>query len=474
LPFFQHPEIQKQAEQKDFVIKNRQQLIEAGSDNADKQARAILLDIIEATIAEADPALMISRMLGKAGNKWAIDNQTLIPSDFERVFVLGAGKAGKRMTAGLNLALDSMINGGLVNIPAEKTEFCGKVELHPASHPLPNESGIDGAKRILKMATQAKENDLVICLLSGGGSSLLPMPATGITLEDKQLITSLLLRSGAAINEINSVRKHISAIKGGQLARAAYPATLISLILSDVIGDPLDVIASGPTVADESTYGKAKRILCKYGLWEKAPASVKQLIEKGVAGKMDETPKAGDICLSRSRNIIIGNNLQLRRAAAAKAASLGLRVCSIEKPFVCDSEKAACELIDLVFKCRNEISPIRMLVIAGGETTVKVTGPGIGGRAQHLALSFMIKAQQQKNGRFVFAAIGSDGVDGPTEAAGALIDYQSFSDAQGQGLNPVLSFEAQDSHRFFRETGSLIKTGYTGTNLNDLYLALIY
>ncbi len=457
-----------------MLIKNRQEIIDARNDIADKKARELLLDLIEATIAEADPTSLISKNLSLNGRKVLIGEDSVCTEDFADIFVIGAGKAGKKMAEGLNLALEAKITSGLLNIPARETSFCGKIELHPASHPIPDHSGVLGAKRILEIAGKAEKNDLVICLLSGGGSSLLPMPAPEIALEDKQWLTGQLLRSGAVINEINTVRKHLSAIKGGLLAKAAFPARLISFILSDVIGDPLDVIASGPTTADKSTFSEAKEILLKYSLWQEASASIKLLIEKGIAGKISETPKPGDACLGKSQSCVIGNNLLMRRAAAKFATRQGLRVCSIEKPFVCDSEKAAQELLDLYSKCRNEISPAKMLLIAGGETTLKVIGSGKGGRAQHLALAFMLNAQTLDDKRFVFAALGSDGIDGPTDAAGAIVDYRSFSEARKQNSDPALYLENQDSHGFFSKAGGLIKTGYSGTNLNDLYLTLIY
>src|SRR5712671_4064860 len=287
--------------------------------------RTQALAIFRAAVRAADPVEAVLRHVRVSGSSLMVAGHRYALGRFDRIFVIGAGKASASMAKAVERTLGARITGGLVNVKYGHIDKVKRIELNECGHPKPDEAGLRGAARIAEIARAAGERDLVICVMSGGGSALLPAPADGVTLEEKQAITKLLLECGANIHEINAVRKHISSIKGGQLSRRAFPATVISLLLSDVIGDDLDVIASGPTAPDSSTFGGARDILRKYGIEDAAPASVRERIERGISGEIPETPKAGDPSLSRTQNEVVGSNILAVNAAAAKARELGFR-----------------------------------------------------------------------------------------------------------------------------------------------------
>jgi glycerate 2-kinase len=369
--------------------------------------------------------------------------------------------------------LGSRITCGFVNVPYGTQRETRIIELHEASHPIPDEAGVEGTRRMMEIAEQAVADDLLVCLLSGGGSSLMPLPRKGVSLEDKQAVTSGLLKSGAAIGEINVVRKHLSGFKGGWLAKKAYPATVISLVLSDVVGDSLDSIASGPIVPDPSTFSNAQKVLEKYGLCESAPVSVHKLLSAGVDGLVEETPKAEDSVFANVNNVIIGNNRTASQAAAEYLKAVGLKTIHFDEPLEGEARQIGVALAKFASKVSSSdfSLPKPLAVVAGGETTVTMTGKGLGGRNQELALSAALHLTEGET--CVIASLSTDGVDGPTDAAGAIVDRYTLKRAAQVGLDPEKFLAENDSYNFFSQLGDLIVTGATGTNVNDISVIVV-
>jgi hydroxypyruvate reductase len=343
------------------------------------------------------------------------------------------------------------------------------IQLNECGHPVPDQRGVHGAERIAEIATGAGPDDLVLCLVSGGASALLPLPAPPITLEEKQAATRLLLASGANIHEINSVRKHISLIKGGQLARMAYPARVLSLILSDVIGDDLDVIGSGLTAPDASTFGGAKTVLEKYGIISRVPASVRERLESGARGEIRETPKAGDPAFTRTQNLVVGSNRLAVEAAAGHARELGFNTIILSTMVEGETREIArmhAAIAKEIARYGHPVAP-PACVITGGETTVTLRGDGLGGRNQEFVLAAAIDLAGL-DGAVVLSG-GTDGTDGPTPAAGAIADGQTIE--RGPGAPQYLA--ANDSYHYFEKLNDLLITGPTNTNVADVRVVLV-
>jgi len=392
---------------------------------------------------------------------------------FKNAYVIGGGKASGSMAEALEQILDQYITKGLVNIPhgnKHKTEI---IKLHEASHPIPDKSGVEGTRRMLKIAEQAKKEDLVICLISGGGSSLMPLPRDGITINDKRELTNMLLKCGATINEINTVRKHISDFKGGWLAKKACPATVLNLILSDVVGDPLDFIASGPTVPDSTTFSDAIKVFKKYDLWDKAPASIKKVLSDGEKKLIPETPKANDKAFKKVYNVIIGNNRFASLAVCEHLRSAGLNTLLLTSTLEGEARHIGVMLASIAREVALSGNPVPKPagIIAGGETTVTVTGKGLGGRNQEISLAAALKVGGMDG--VVMASLSTDGVDGPTDAAGGIVDGKTMSRAAEMNLNPEEFLAENDSYNFFSKLGDLIFTGPTGTNVNDVSVIVV-
>jgi hydroxypyruvate reductase len=386
--------------------------------------------------------------------------------------VLGAGKASGAMAAAVEEAFGDRVSG----VVAVKDGYLAptrRVRLREAGHPVPDERGAGAAREILDLAAAAGPDDLVLVLVSGGGSALTPAPAPPVTLADKQTVTRLLLAAGATINELNAIRKHLSLIKGGQLARAASPACVRALLLSDVIGDPLDVIASGPTAPDASTFAEALGMLDRFDIRGRAPASVVERLEEGARGGIAETPKPGDPLFARVSNRIIGNNALVVEAAAARAAALGFTPYVLTRALAGEAREVARDWIGLARRIRAGQGPVMppACVIAGGETTVTVSGRGQGGRCQEFALAAALEMEALDG--VVILAAGTDGTDGPTSAAGAVVDGLTASRAAAHGPDVRARLEDNDSHRVFAGLGDLVVTGPTNTNLLDLYVLLV-
>jgi hydroxypyruvate reductase len=414
--------------------------------------------MFRAALGAADPAGAVVRAL-EAGRY----------DRYRRIFVIGAGKASATMAHAAERVLGRRIEAGLVNTKYGHLAKLRRIELNECGHPVPDERGVEGARRIAALAEQAGPDDLVICLISGGASALLPFPAEPITLGEKQETTRLLLAFGASIHEINAVRKHISAIKGGQLARLASPATVESLLLSDVIGDDLDVIGSGPTAPDASTFERALEILDKYGIRAKAPAAVRARLENGAAGEIPETPKPGDKLFRRTTNRVIGSNRLAVDAAAAHAKAAGFRTLVLSTFVEGETRDVARMHAAIAKEIRASGRPLKppACIITGGETTVTLRGSGLGGRNQEFVLAAAVDIAGLDN--VVVLSAGTDGTDGPTDAAGAIADGRTLS------RNPCVQqfLAANDSYHYFEPLGDLIVTGPTGTNVMDVRILLV-
>jgi hydroxypyruvate reductase len=364
------------------------------------------------------------------------------------------------------------ISGGLINVKYEHTAKLRRIRLNECGHPVPDEAGVRGAREIAQLAAGLSADDLLICVLSGGGSALLPLPAEGLTLEDKQSTTKLLLDSGANIHEINAVRKHISAIKGGQLAALAHPATVISLILSDVIGNDLDVIASGTTAPDKSTFMDARAILERFELMKRVPASVRARIEAGCEGTIADNPNADHPAFRRTQNLVVGGNDLALNAAAEHAKRLGYRTMILSSFIEGETRDVARVHAAILKEIRASGRPLRSpaCVISGGETTVTIRGSGKGGRNQEFALAAALDIAGLP-GALILSG-GTDGTDGPTDAAGALCDGETIARAREAGLEARRHLVENNAFPFFDALGDLLRTGPTGTNVMDVRLVM--
>jgi hydroxypyruvate reductase/glycerate 2-kinase len=396
-----------------------------------------------------------------------------------RIIVVGGGKAGAAMCAGLEEALADRLDRitGVVNVPAEAVRPLRAIRLHaarPAGSNEPTAAGVEGVRQILELAESAGPEDVVICLLSGGGSALLPAPPDGITLDDKQAVTRLLHASGATINEMNAVRKHLSRFKGGGLARASAAGQLYCLIISDVVGDPLDVIASGPAAPDPTTYADALAILRRYQLLDRVPADVRRYLERGAAGELPETLKEPP---PHVHNLILGNNARALAAARARAEAIGYRVLNLGAFIEGETRSVAGVLGGVVRGIAADGQPLAppACVLVGGETTVTLTARhGKGGRNTEFVLAALIDLEKAALHNYVVLSGGTDGEDGPTDAAGAIGDWDTLGRARADlGLDPSASLDHHDSYSFFDATGDLLRTGLTNTNVMDVRVLLV-
>ena len=413
--------------------------------------RAAARDIFEAALASAGPRDAVARHLRG------------LSEAYRRIWLVGAGKAAAAMASAAEEVLGERIHGGAINTKYGHGLALQRVQTTECGHPVPDEAGVAGARRIEALCRNATAEDLVLCLISGGASALLPLPAPPVTLADKQATTQLLLACGAPIQEINAVRKHLSAIKGGQLARTAAPATVLSLILSDVIGDDLAVIGSGPTAPDPSTFAGARQVLRQYGLEDRVPPAV---IER-LNARAPETPKPGDALFDNVRNIIVGSNRQALDAAARRAEQLGYRAVIVSGAVEGEARDVAA-----AFVARARQTPGRVCLISGGEPTVTLRGTGKGGRNQEFALAAAIALAGVPH--IVALSAGTDGTDGPTDAAGAIVDGETVARAAALGLSSAGHLEANDAYPLFKAVGDLIRTGPTGTNVMDIQLMLVH
>ena len=392
---------------------------------------------------------------------------------FKNIFLIGTGKASASMARTMEDLLTGRISSGVITTKLGHRLPLKRTELIEAGHPIPDQNGLEGAHRIRSLLKNSGPEDLVLVVLSGGGSALLPLPVEGITLEEKQEVTQLLLDCGADIMEINTVRKHISQIKGGWLARWAYPSTVLAFILSDVVGDPLDVIGSGPTVPDPSTFEDAWEILRKYSLIREVAPAIQKHLQLGREGRVQETPKPGESAFERVHNILMGSNILALRAAQQEASSHGFHTLILSSSIVGETREVArfhAAIAKEVMASGNPI-PRPACIISGGETTVTIRGRGRGGRNQEFALAGALEIQGLET--VVLLSGGTDGTDGPTDAAGAVADHTTVKRALAMGLHPKAHLEGNDAYPFFEKLGDLLITGPTQTNVMDVRVLLI-
>ena len=434
--------------------------------------RALLKRLLAASLKAADPAIALRRCVRRAGNRLIVGPRQYDLDRYRRIVAVGAGKASTLMGAALEDILGDQLQEGMVVTKYGHGSTTRVLTVAEAAHPVPDEAGRRASEQIRRLVAGLKKRDLLVVLLSGGASSLLPAPAPGITLADKQATTQLLLRSGAEIHEINAVRKHLSILKGGRLA-AATGATIVTLILSDVIGDDLGTIASGPTAPDRTTYSEAGGILRRYGLWNDVPGVVRRVLAAGTRGLHPESPKPGSALFRRVHNQIIGNNAAAVEALARTARQAGIRPLVLSTSLTGEAREAGRLFGALAREMVSTGRPVSRpaCIIAGGELTVSVRGAGIGGRAQE----FVLSAAREIAGLpdVYVVGFGTDGTDGPTDAAGAVVDGRTEIRADRLGLSATAALQANDAHSFLKTLDALIVTGPTGTNVNDLYLLLV-
>jgi glycerate 2-kinase len=435
---------------------------------AGEDPRAIMREIFHKSLLAVDPYKAVASYSDTIRRSYR-------NGDFRKLVLIGFGKAAPLMSKAIEDNLGDLLAGGIIVTKyghSVRGDRNSKIITYEAGHPLPDENGLKAAREIVRVLKEADKSTLVICLVSGGGSSLLVAPHEGITLADKQAVTAMLLKAGADIYELNTVRKHLSAVKGGRLAETARSATIISLILSDVRGDRLDMIASGPTAPDKTTYHDVHDVFRKYKLEGRLPSSVAEIIDKGIHGLVPETPKNDDPVFQRVRNIIVGSNKMATDAARNAAELWGYRTTVISTELSGEASIVAGELAKKAIHSRKALAPgDKACLIAGGETTVTVRGNGKGGRNTELALVFGMEIKGIPG--ITFLSAGTDGSDGPTDAAGAFVDGQTVAKAAGDGIDAGEYLKNNDSYTFFSRTGDLFITGPTGTNVMDIQIILL-
>lgn len=435
--------------------------------------RGDALSIFRSALSAVDPEEAVRRHLRVDGSTLAIEDRHYDLSACKRILVAGAGKAVAPMARALEVLLGDRIAGGVLVVKDGHGLPLKKIRIQEASHPVPDERGVAGTLEILKLLQGAGEHDLVICLISGGGSALLIAPSEGISLADKQATTKALLACGATIHEINTIRKHLSRAKGGQLARAAHPAKVLSLILSDVVGDDLDVIGSGPTVPDRSSFQDTMDIFKRYDIWDRIPGPVRERVSQGVKGALPETPKPGDPAFEGCTQVLVGSCLRALRAAAESAEQLGYRSIILSSKVEGEAREVAKAFAAIGKEVLSSQHPLKppACILTGGETTVTLQGDGRGGRNQEFVLAGAIALDGTD--LVVLLAGGTDGTDGPTDAAGALADGLTVRRAKALGMDPHAFLKRSDSYHFFKPLDDLIITGPTRTNVMDIYMILV-
>jgi glycerate 2-kinase len=433
-----------------------------------EQQRGLARDVLAAALAAVAPRTAVHRHLHRDGDRLVADGAMYDLTRYRRVRVVGAGKASGAMAAAVEDLLGDHIDDGLVVVKDGYGAPTSRITLREGGHPVPDARGLAATTELLGLLRDLHADDLLLVLLSGGGSALLEQPVPGVDLAALQATTDLLLRAGAAIAEVNTVRKHLSRVKGGGLARAAAPASVLALVLSDVLGDPLDVIASGPLAPDPTTYADASAVLARYELWNQVPDTVAAHLRAGLAGRVAETPKPGDPAFGRVRQLVIGGIAQAADAAVAQARALRLNALLLSTYVEGEARDVGRVLAALARELALREQPLRRpaCLVLGGETTVTVRGAGLGGRNQEVALS-AIPGLAGLHDVLVLSA-ATDGGDGPTDAAGAWADGTSLARATAQGLDPSDYLARNDAFHFFAALNDLLRTGPTLTNVNDL------
>ncbi len=470
-----------------LYIKNAIRLLGKDLDQNQIFLRKLAMEVIEKSITAVKPQNLIGKALKIQDNVLLIHNDQYDLRKYKNIFIIGGGKATAEMALSLEKILlnyTDIAYDGIINIPkgTVKSENRGsKIKLNYAAHPVPDKNGLKGTKLMMKIVETSDKNDLIICLISGGGSALLPLPKPGISLQDLQIVNSLLLASGASIHEINTIRKHVSDFKGGNLAKKLYnasKATLISIIISDVVGDKLDSIASGPSVPDTTTFNDAIEILKKYRIYDKIPISVINYLEEGLLDDKLETPKLNDECFNNVHNYIVGSV----KSAAEEAISLlekeGFELTYFSNEISGEASKFGKSLYMIISQKSNgkieNKSSGKLALIGTGELTVTIKGKGIGGRNQEMLLSFL-DFVKEKEIPYEFLIVGAnlDGIEGNSEAMGALIDNFVLDQIYKKDINLKTYLENNNSNKFFKIVETEIVTGPTGCNVNDLLFVLL-
>ena len=437
----------------------------------DRLHRDVLSAMNEALEA-ADPAKIVRKHLKLHRKVLHADDLRFPLNKYRRIFVIGGGKASGEMAEEVERTLGKWITGGLVIVPDYlRPKFRNRrIRFHSATHPIPTRKGLEGVLKIVELVKDISRDDLVIVLVSGGGSALMPLPVRGVTLNDEARVTSLLLRSGASIEEINTVRKHLSQIKGGRLAERLYPATVLTLIISDVVGDKIDAVASGPTSPDPTTYREAEQVFRKYHLWSQIPQNPRRVITQGLKGLRSETPKPRNKIFKRVHTLIAGSNRASCLAAAAALRKAGYKTQALSIQIKGEAREAGGILGSIAKDMRDNSPPLapRTALVAGGETTVTVKGNGRGGRNQELALAAAVKISGSKG--VVVGSFATDGIEGQTDAAGAIVDGTTVKRGLKLRMDPGDYLKNNDSYNYLSRLNDLVVTGPTGTNVNDIVI----
>jgi hydroxypyruvate reductase len=443
-----------------------------------EELRAIAKTLFTKAVSAADPYRRLKEVLEIEKSQLRIVKPEGLPiefdlNDFNNIYLIGAGKASAPMAQAIEEVFGDRITKGVITTKTGHALPLNRTKIIEASHPIPDRKGLAATEKMVHLLKDSGPRDLVLFLLSGGASALMPMPADGILLEEKQEVTQLLLDCGADIKEINTIRKHISQIKGGRLAQLAYPSTVLGFILSDIVGDPLDAIGSGPTVPDTSTFEEAWEILKTYNLLNEVAPSVYRHLLSGKEGKVEETPKPGDPSFERVHNMLIGSNLLALQTAARESRSLGLNTLILSSSVVGETKEAARFHAAIAREVAYHGNPIPKpaCLISGGETTVTIRGNGLGGRNQEFALAGALEIDGIE--KVVLLSGGTDGTDGPTDAAGAISDSTTVKRARAIGLDPRAYLENNDAYPFFKKLGDLLMTGPTRTNVMDIRIILV-
>jgi len=444
-----------------MLFKNQEQVIENGQTSELREIRKDILDILDSALDAVDPYNVVKSKFD--GKSIIFEGKTIDVSYFENIYMIGFGKACVSMAQAVCDSVDITKGAVITNDPNAKVK-CDHISTFVGAHPIPDQNSINGARKILDIVGECNEEYLLIVLISGGGSALLCRPR--VCLKDLQQTTDLLLKSGADINEINTIRKHLSVVKGGQLVKSTK-CTVVSFIISDIVGDPIGFIASGPTYPDSTTYADAQEILRKYNLWEKLPSAVRKVIEDGVHDIIPETPKKGDPIFDNIFNFIVANNEIACKAAENKAEKLGYKTMLLTTSLTGEAKDIGKYLVD---KARNYSTDVKKIVfVSGGETTVTVKGSGRGGRNQEMILAGV---ESLDGADMVFASFATDGIDGESDAAGAIADGFTLMRAGKKDLDHDRFLEDNNSHEFFKGLDDLLITGSTGTNVMDIQIII--
>lgn len=445
-----------------MFFKNFEQIVSNGQTSELKRKREDVLEILTAAIDAVNPYNAVKKVFDK--DKLVFESEEIDLTSFENIYVVGFGKASVGMARAV-YDITKISSGVVVTNDSEAKLENDYIDVVVGGHPIPNMGSINGAEKILDVVKLCGKNDLLIVLISGGGSALLCKPR--VDLEDLQNTTDLLLRSGADINEINTIRKHLSYVKGGHLAKYAK-GVVVSLVISDIVGDPLEFIASGPTCPDSTTFFDVKKVLEKYDLWMKIPTKVRNVIEDGVSGSIDETPKRDDPIFEYVFNYIVANNEIACNAAEEKAKKIGYQTMLLTTSLTGEARDIGRYLVDKADKYRKEEKDF--VFISGGETTVTIKGNGRGGRNQELVLEAVGSIAE---GDIVLASFATDGVDGKSDAAGAIVDGFTLSRGKQKGLDPNDFLKENNSYEFFKELDDLFMTGPSGTNVMDIQVIIV-